>query len=197
MNTKTRKLTVTAVFAALIYAVTYFSRIPVPVIGIVHFGDGIIFAACAALGWWAVPAAVIGSCLADLTMGAFYYIPATLVIKSVMAALFILFLKLAGPKSKPIAKRLPVIISGMLFAGLFMLFAYTGYEVLLIFFGMLDDEVILLFGLIRLLWSAVQPLAAIFIGTALIIGIEKVKILDFSAPRVIEEIETNEDSGVG
>ncbi|MBQ8146332.1 MAG: ECF transporter S component [Clostridia bacterium] len=85
MKIQTKKLTTTAIFAAIICVVTAFVAVPAPAIGNINLGD--IFILCAAwlLGPWGAVAAGIGSCLADLLSGFAVYAPATLVIKAIMA----------------------------------------------------------------------------------------------------------------
>ncbi|MDR1093260.1 MAG: ECF transporter S component [Clostridiales bacterium] len=80
------------VFAALILILTAFTQIPLAT-GYIHFGDALIFVACVYIGWAAVPAAAVGSALADLiTPYAIYAVP-TFIIKGTMAALAVLIFK--------------------------------------------------------------------------------------------------------
>jgi uncharacterized membrane protein len=84
----TRKLVLTAVFAALICIVTFTVKFPVPGItnAYVNAGDGFVYAAAIVLGGpLAAVAAGIGSMFADLFAGAAIYMPATLIIKAAMA----------------------------------------------------------------------------------------------------------------
>lgn len=85
----TRKLVLSALFAALICVVTMFAKWPIPgTEGYIHAGDGFIYTAAVVMGGpWAAAAAGIGSMLADLLSGYFVYAPATLVIKALMALL--------------------------------------------------------------------------------------------------------------
>lgn len=82
-----RKITVSAVTAAVIFAVTWTIRIPVPGTsgGYVNMGDSVIYLAAYLLGGpLAAAAAAVGSALADTAAGATVYIPATFVIKGLM-----------------------------------------------------------------------------------------------------------------
>jgi uncharacterized membrane protein len=84
----TRKITLAAVSAAIIFAVTWIIRIPVPGTsgGYVNLGDTVIYAASFLLGGpAAAAAAAVGSALADLAAGSVVYAPATFVIKGTMA----------------------------------------------------------------------------------------------------------------
>jgi len=63
-----RRITLTALMAALIFVLTTLPRIPVPASGgYVHLGDaGVTFAACAFGPWVAAAAGGLGTALADL-----------------------------------------------------------------------------------------------------------------------------------
>ena len=88
MKNSTRRLTVSAVMAALVFVLTLSIRIPVPALAggaYINLGDSLIYCAAFILG--GVPAmfaAGIGSMLADIAGGALIYAPATLVIKGAM-----------------------------------------------------------------------------------------------------------------
>lgn len=56
-----QKLTLCGVMAALVFVMTYFPKIPVPVTGgYVHLGDGAIFLSVLLLGPLGIPAAAVG-----------------------------------------------------------------------------------------------------------------------------------------
>lgn len=63
-----RRITLTALMAALIFVLTTLPRIPVPATGgYVHLGDaGVTFAACAFGPWVAMAAGGLGTAMADL-----------------------------------------------------------------------------------------------------------------------------------
>lgn len=87
VDSKTRKLTMAAVMAALIFVVTFLVRIPIPATngGYLNLGDTVIFICAYLLGGpIAAAAAGVGSALADMASGyAIYAIP-TLIIKGLM-----------------------------------------------------------------------------------------------------------------
>jgi uncharacterized membrane protein len=90
MKGNTKKLTMSAITAALIFVVTWSVRIPVPATagGYVNFGDVIIYISAYLLGGPAAgAAAAVGSALADTAGGAAAYIPATFFIKGFMGLL--------------------------------------------------------------------------------------------------------------
>jgi len=91
---KTKILVIIALFTALICVLTIFPKVPVPSGGYIHLGDAMIIAAVFFIGIYAVPAAALGSALADLLGGYFIYTPATLIIKGLMAlAAFVILSK--------------------------------------------------------------------------------------------------------
>lgn len=88
MNTKTKKLVMAALLAALTCVATMIIKIPSPLKGYMNLGDCIVLVS----GWLLSPAyaflaAGIGSALADMISGYVMYVPATFVIKGVMAVI--------------------------------------------------------------------------------------------------------------
>ena len=72
--------------AALVFVATYVIKLPVSVTqGYIHLGDGFILLGAALLGGTAVPAAAVGSMLADLLGGYTVYCVPTFVIKGAVA----------------------------------------------------------------------------------------------------------------
>ena len=90
MNTRVmRKLTLTALFAALICVMTFVIHVPLGAGGYVHLGDGFIYLAAAFLPTpYAMAAAGVGAALADLFAGFPIYLPFTMVIKALMVLPF-------------------------------------------------------------------------------------------------------------
>lgn len=85
---KVLKLTLTAMFIAMIYLFTRFVQIPAPVgPGFLHFGDALIYLCAGIIGGpWAVVAGALGEGLVDLTVGgAVVYAPATIIVKALIA----------------------------------------------------------------------------------------------------------------
>ncbi len=83
-NASVKKLTLAGVMAAMICVLTIFPHIPLGA-GYIHLGDGLILLAVMLLGTFSIPAAAIGSMLADLLVYP-VYAPITLVVKGLMAA---------------------------------------------------------------------------------------------------------------
>jgi uncharacterized membrane protein len=88
---KPQTIAVTGIGAAVIFAVTYFLRIPVPIPGgaYINLGDSAVFITAYLTGAYpAAFAAALGSAFADLAAGAPVYIPATFIIKGAMGFIF-------------------------------------------------------------------------------------------------------------
>ena len=130
MDVKTRRLTTTAVTAALVYVVTILLVIQIPAVKGAYFnlGDVIIYCSAFILGGpYAAGAAAIGSGLADLTVGSTVYIPATVIIKACMALLVGFITK----KSNALKQYAAACVA----AALVLAFGYFGYEIFLVGFG--------------------------------------------------------------
>jgi len=89
MKFNTQKLVLTALFAALTCVATMIIRIPTPGTGgYVHPGDALIILSGIILGpLYGFLAAGLGSCLSDFLGGYFFYVPATFLIKGLVALL--------------------------------------------------------------------------------------------------------------
>lgn len=72
----------------MIFVLTMFIKIPVAS-GYIHFGDALIYLASLIIGPWAVIAGIIGEGLVDLISYPMY-VPATVIIKAVLALLFLI-----------------------------------------------------------------------------------------------------------
>lgn len=84
--------------AALVFVATYFFKLPVSITqGYIHLGDGFILLGASLLGWASIPAAAIGSALADLLGGYTLYILPTFVIKGLVAAMAVCALRTKRP----------------------------------------------------------------------------------------------------
>ena len=84
----TRLLSLTAVLAAFCCVATLVLVIPSPTGGYMNLGDTIVLLSCYLLGpAYGAASAAFGSALADLLAGYASYVPATFVIKGLMALL--------------------------------------------------------------------------------------------------------------
>ena len=90
---KTRTVTATALMAALVFAGTYFFKIPSPFGGYAHLGDCMIILGVCVLGMTrGMLAAAIGTGLADLLGGYMIWVLPTAAIKGIWALLMGLFM---------------------------------------------------------------------------------------------------------
>ena len=165
MSTKTKKLVVAALMAALACVATMIIQIPSPLKGYINLGDCIVLTA----GWMLSPAygflaAGLGSALADLFSGYVLYAPATFVIKGLMAVIAFYGFQLLYKKLGSLPAR---IISGAA-AETVMIFGYFAFEGFL--YGFLSSAV-------NLPANAVQGVAGLVIGVVLMKVFEKSKIV--------------------
>lgn len=86
-NMTTKDITITALMAALVFAGTYYLKIPIPAMGgYIHLGDSMIFLTVCILGKRKGAAAgAIGAALADLIGGYAIWMVPTFFIKAFMA----------------------------------------------------------------------------------------------------------------
>lgn len=88
-NKSLSRLALTAMFAALTTALTYFIKIPTPLGGYIHIGDSMIYLmACFLPTPYAMIGAGIGGALSDLLGGYFVYVLPTFIIKMLIAIPF-------------------------------------------------------------------------------------------------------------
>ncbi len=87
---KTRNLTMTALFGAMVCVATMFIHLPVPMTGgYVHIGDAFIYlAACMLPMPYAMAAGAIGAGLADALSGYYVYVLPTIIIKALLVIPF-------------------------------------------------------------------------------------------------------------
>ncbi len=124
MKTKTRKIVIAAMLAALCCVATMVIKIPLP-LGYVNVGDMVVLLT----GWLLSPlygalAAGLGTALADVLSPYAIYAPATFVIKSVMALIAHFGFRLVSKKMPSAFGR---IISGIV-AEIWMIAGYFLYE---------------------------------------------------------------------
>lgn len=120
------ELCLTAVMTAIVFLATFVPKVPIP-LGYAHLGDAAIFliALCVSRHCTLV-SACLGSVLADLAGGFALWILPTLVIKYIMADIFLHF----ASGSLPDLSR-SKLITGMLLGSLWMTVAYTGFGIFL------------------------------------------------------------------
>ena len=151
----TRNIVTTALLAALVCVATMLIKIPSPLKGYLNLGDGIVLLC----GWLLSPvygflAAGIGSALADLFAGYVIYVPATFVIKGLMAIVAYYGFRLLG---KRIGNVLAMVLAGIL-AEIIMVLGYYVFEGFL--YGFVES-------IVNIPANAVQGVAGIILGTVL------------------------------
>ena len=164
MNTKTKKIVMAALMAALACVATMIIKIPSPLKGDLNLGDCIVLTA----GWLLSPtygflAAGLGSALADIFSGYVTYAPATFIIKGLMALIAFCGFKLLNKKIGNLPSR---IISGIV-AEIVMILGYFVFEGFL--YGFIPSAV-------NIPANGVQGIAGLIIGVILIKVFEKSKI---------------------
>ncbi len=133
MNTKTKKLVMAALFAAIACIATAVLVIPIPSTGgYLNMGDAVVLFGAFALGpVWGAAAGGIGTAMADVLLGYTAYAPGTLLIKGLMAfAAGWLFRKMQRFGAMKVA-----VISGIL-GECIMVLGYFLYESTLLGYGM-------------------------------------------------------------
>ena len=110
------RLAMTGVMAALIAVLTMFPHLPNMAGGYVHLGDGLILLGVMLLGPWSVPAAGVGSMIADLLTYPPYAV-ATLVIKGLMALVALAIYK---PEHKKTMLPAFILAESVMVAGYFV-----------------------------------------------------------------------------
>ena len=127
------KMTSAAVFAAVIFAVTAFVSIKLPLFseGYFNLGDCFIIIAALSLGpLWGGLAGGIGAALADLMLGYVVYSPATFVIKFLMAvAAYYVFtgIKKTGLKYETAAAAAAAVVAELVMISGYFLFEMPMY----------------------------------------------------------------------
>lgn len=164
MKTKTKKIVVAALIAALACIATMIIKIPTPLKGYINLGDCIVLVA----GWMLSPAyaflaAGLGSAFADIFSGYATYAPATFIIKGLMALIALcgfrlLNKKLANPPSR--------IISGFL-SEVIMVIGYFIFEGFLYGFAP---------SVVNIPANSIQGIGNLILGVILIIAFDKRKI---------------------
>ena len=151
----TRNVVISALLAALVCVATMLIKVPSPLKGYLNLGDGIVLLC----GWLLSPvygflAAGIGSALADLFAGYVIYVPATFVIKGLMAVVAYYGVRWL---SKGIGNLPASVIAGIV-AEIVMVLGYYIFEGFL--YGFAES-------LVNIPANAVQGVAGIILGTTL------------------------------
>ena len=136
-STRTRRIAISGLFAAMIYVFTAYIHVPTGA-GYTHAGDGLIYLAASILPpAYAAAAGAIGGGLADGLSGFAIWLPATIIIKTITALFF------SNKGDKIITRRniLAIIPSAIL-----CVVGYSLYEAFVIAKGFSTAAVIAAFG---------------------------------------------------
>ncbi|MBE7015817.1 MAG: ECF transporter S component [Ruminococcaceae bacterium] len=164
MKTKTQKIVMSSLLAALCCVVTMIIKIPSPLKGYLNLGDCVVLLS----GWLLSPAygfaaAGIGSALADIFSGYILYAPATFIIKGIMAIVAHFCFKYLKNRFGNLSSK---IIGGVL-AEIEMVIGYFVFEGFI--YGFLPSAV-------NIPANAVQGIAGLVIGIILIKVFEKTRM---------------------
>ena len=165
MKTKTQKIVMASLLAALCCVATMIIKIPSPLKGYLNLGDCIVLLS----GWILSPlygflAAGLGSALADVFSGYVTYAPATFIIKVLMALIAYFGFKILQNKIGNLPSR---IISGIV-AEVIMVLGYFVFEGFL--YGFIPS-------IVNIPANAMQGLAGIILGIIIIKVFEKNRIM--------------------
>ena len=165
MKNTTRKIVLSSMLAALVCVATMIIKIPSPLKGYINLGDCIVLLS----GWVLSPvygflAAGIGSALADLLSGYATYVPATFIIKGVMAIIAYFGFTVLQKKVGNLASR---IISGVA-SETVMILGYFIFEGFL--YGFVPSAV-------NIPANGVQGIVGLILGIILVKIFEKSKIM--------------------
>lgn len=164
MKTKTQKIVMSSLLAALCCVATMIIKIPSPLKGYLNPGDCVVLLS----GWMLPPlygflAAGLGSSLADMFLGYVAYAPATFLIKGIMAIIAHFVFKGFNNKFGNAPSR----IIGGAFAEIEMVLGYFIFEGFMYGFAP---------SLVNIPANAMQGIAGLIIGLVLIKIFEKAKI---------------------
>ena len=164
MHSKTKRIVITALMAAMVCVATMIIKIPSQMKGYLNIGDCIVLLC----GWLLSPgygfvAAGLGSALADMFSGYITYAPATFLIKGSMALIAFACFKLMNKR----LGRLPSQIIGAVLAEIVMVFGYFVFEGFM--YGFVPSAV-------NIPANAVQGAAGLILGIILVKVFERLKI---------------------
>ena len=164
MHSKTKRIVITALMAAMVCVATMIIKIPSPMKGYLNIGDCIVLLC----GWLLAPgygfvAAGLGSALADMFSGYLTYAPATFLIKGSMALIAFACFKLMNKR----IGKLPSQIIGAVLAEIVMVLGYYVFEGFM--YGFIPSVV-------NIPANAVQGTAGLILGIILVKVFERLKI---------------------
>lgn len=161
MRKKVNKVCFTAMFAAMIFALTML-HIPTGISGYIHVGDAMIYIVGSILGGpYAVLAASLGCALADIVSGCPIYVIPTIIIKALIVLPFVLTYK-KEEKILTCKSALFTILSGVI-----SIFGYCLTDVILFGMGSLLPDIV---------GNLVQSVGSAILFVVLALALDKIKI---------------------
>ncbi len=157
-NNQTKILTTSALMVAVVYIATYIGT-ALPFSGYAHLGDAAVYLSGMLLGpYYGLLAAAIGSALADGLKAYVVYIPATVILKGLMAYLVGRF-RHKGSKAMMMA---------MVAGGLLMVLGYYAFEVII--YGNVQAP------MLNIPWNVLQFIIGIVVARLLFKPFSKFKL---------------------
>lgn len=133
-SSRLRLAVTSALFAALTFVGTFIIKVPTVTNGYIHPGDGFVILSGVFLGpLWGGLAAGFGSMLSDLIAGYITYVPATFIIKALVAVIASGLTALLQKFMQNKKNVVPVITGGVV-GEIFMVIAYFVFETFLAVF---------------------------------------------------------------
>lgn len=133
-SSRLRLAVTSALFAALTFVGTFIIKVPTVTKGYIHPGDGFVILSGVFLGpLWGGLAAGFGSMLSDLIAGYITYVPATFIIKALVAVIASGLTALLQKFMQNKKNVVPVITGGVV-GEIFMVIAYFVFETFLAVF---------------------------------------------------------------
>lgn len=133
-SSRLRLAVTAALFAALTFVGTFIIKVPTVTNGYIHPGDGFVILSGVFLGpLWGGLAAGFGSMLSDLIAGYITYVPATFIIKALVAVIASGLTALVQKLMQNKKNVVPVITGGVV-GEIFMVIAYFVFETFLAVF---------------------------------------------------------------
>ena len=177
METKTKKIVLAGLFAALACVATMIIKIPTPFNGYINLGDSVVLLC----GWFLGPlagflAAGIGSALADHLSGYTIYVLPTFIIKGLMAlAAYALFHALQkSDKSLSLSRLVSALAAELIMVVGYFIFAVIKYMIFVAPGTALGASIVASF--VKIPGDIVQAVAGLVIGFLLAKIFEKSKI---------------------
>ncbi len=165
MKTKTQKIAMAALLAALCCIATMIIKIPLPFKGYLNLGDSVVLLSSYLLPpQYSFLAAGLGSALADIFSGYVTYAPATFIIKGLMALAAYYVYKILKDK----ISGLPSLIIGGILAEVIMVLGYFVFEGFL--YGFVPS-------IVSIPMNSIQGVAGLVVGILLINIFKKIKPL--------------------